>query len=143
MKEDAEPGDDVIVVPLSKPVAAHGQTVSRLVLRRPLGADFIACGYPLIMIAPSEVPQDDDGNFVDDAPSDIGSEFRPNASAVAKLVSRCGGVPPSTVKALDGADFNTCLMAIISFLGVGERAKKSSTPVSTSPASGDDLQPSI
>lgn len=124
-------------IPLSVPVPAHGGEIDSITLRRPKGGDYVACGYPLIMIAPSETPQDDDGNFVDDAPADIGSEFRPNASAVAKLIARCGDVPASTVKALDGADFNACLMAIISFLGVGGQARKSSPPASISPASGD------
>lgn len=128
---------DKITIPLSEPVPAHGGEIDSITLRRPKGADYVACGYPLIMIAPSDTPQDDDGNFVDDAPADIGSEFRPNASAIAKLIARCGNVPPSTVKALDGADFNACLMAIISFLGAGGQARRSSQPVSISPESGD------
>lgn len=131
---------DTVTIPLSKPVQAHGKEIDEIVLRRPIGADFIACGYPLIMIAPSETPQDDEGNFIDDAPADIGGEFRPNASAIAKLIARCGNVPASTVKALDGADFNDCLMGIVGFLGAGGQARKSSKPVSISPGSGDSTQ---
>ena len=129
--------DDTQTIELRYPVQAHGKEIDRIELRRPKGADLIVCGYPLIMIAPAETPQDDDGYFQDSAPLDIGSEFRPNAGAIAKLIARCGDVPPSTVKALDFIDFNDCLQAIIGFLGDGGQAKKSSKPVSIKPESGD------
>lgn len=130
--------EDKVVVDLAYPVSAHGREISQITLRRPKGSDYVVCGYPLIMVAPGETPQDDDGNLIDNVPLDITAEYRPNASAIAKLIARCGDVPSSTVKALDGSDFNDCLMAILGFLGDGGQAKKSSRPASISPESGDN-----
>ncbi len=87
------------VITLSRPLEAHGETISRLSLREPNGGDIKVCGYPL---------QIADGAAV------------PLAGAICKYIARLGNIPPSTVDKLTPADFNACLAAIVDFFGTSE-----------------------
>lgn len=83
-------------VTLSKPIFAHGAEVGELVFREPTGEDIVACGYPLQM-----------GDGV----------ATPVAGAIARYISRLGGVPPSAVKQMSGTDFNACMAALLPLFG--------------------------
>tara|TARA_R110002074_G_scaffold253081_2_gene425065 strand:- start:13307 stop:13663 length:357 start_codon:yes stop_codon:yes gene_type:complete len=116
---------DALIIPLTpdpeKPYMAHGEKISSITLRPPVGGDFVACGYPMIILSPDEAMADE----TDQAEQSGQGEFRPNAAACAKLISRLGGIPYSTVAALNAADFNACMMGVLSFLGAAKPAKPS------------------
>ncbi len=89
-------------VTLKKPIQAHGEEVTKLTFREPTGDDIMACGYPLQMSG--------DGTFV------------PLAGAIGKYISRLGGIPASSVKALSAPDFQACMMTVIPFFTDGLEA---------------------
>tara|TARA_R110002110_G_scaffold64634_7_gene178586 strand:+ start:932 stop:1312 length:381 start_codon:yes stop_codon:yes gene_type:complete len=121
-----------LTIPLTGDAEAHGEKITSITLRPPVGKDFVTCGYPMIMISPDEAMSD----TTDQAEMSGAGEFRPNAGAIAKLISRLGNVPYSTVSNLNAMDFNACMMGVLSFLGETKPAKPSSPPVSTSRAVG-------
>lgn len=125
---------------LKTPIKAHGEEIKSLTLREPVGRDYMLCGYPIILMAPNDgVAGDFDEN--DGAPLDAGAgEFRPNVSAIAKLLSRLGNIPKGAVENMDGRDFNACLQVVLGFLGETAPARMtSSMPVSTSPGHGNSI----
>jgi hypothetical protein len=84
------------VIPLSTPIMAHGQELTELHLRKPVGEDIIACGYPL----------------------QIGEGVAtPLAGACAKYIARLAGIPPSAVKSMAAEDFGTAIGVIVGFFG--------------------------
>jgi len=125
---------------LKKPITAYGEVIDSIILREPVGRDYIACGYPVIIMAPNDAPTDE-YDEADGAPLDApAGEFRPNVSAIAKLISRLGNIPKGAVENMDGRDFNACLQAVLGFLGEMAPARKtSSMPVSTSPGRGNSI----
>ena len=110
-----------LTIPLTGDAEAHGEKITSITLRPPVGKDFVTCGYPMIMISP------------DEAMSDTTDQAEMSG---AKLISRLGNVPYSTVSNLNAMDFNACMMGVLSFLGETKPAKPSSPPVSTSRAVG-------
>ncbi|MDP1628860.1 phage tail assembly protein [Parvibaculum sp.] len=127
---------DSITVPLSQPLQSFGEELRAITFRRPKGQDFVVCGYPLIILMPSADGEERDEDM---APSDAeAGEMRPNASAISKLISRLGNVTKGAVAEMDGADWNACMGAVLSFLGVAAPAKTSSMPVSTLPGAGNE-----
>lgn len=80
-------------ITLSRPIEAHGETLTTLTLREPTGADIIACGYP------------------------IDAEGQLHAGHIAALAARCGGVPPSTLASLSARDVMAVTTAILGFFG--------------------------
>ena len=86
-------------VTLKKPIQAHGEEVAKLTFREPNGDDIMTCGYPLQMAG--------DGTFT------------PLAGAIGKYISRLGGIPANSVKALSAPDFQACMMTIIPFFAAG------------------------
>lgn len=89
------------IVKLTKPVQAHGETISELKIREPTGDDVIAAGYPFI--------------FVVSANGGQGTEMQ--TKNIQKLISRCAAVPDSTVSALSVRDFNEAMTVILGFFG--------------------------
>ena len=89
-------------VTLRKPIQAHGEEVTTLTFREPNGDDIMTCGYPLQMSG--------DGSFT------------PIAGVCGKYISRLGGIPASSVKALSAPDFQACMMTIIPFFTAGLEA---------------------
>lgn len=83
-------------IELTKPITAHGAEVTALELREPSAGDIMECGYPLAI---------GDG------------EAKPQADIVGKLIAKLAGIPPSSVKAMSLADFNTAMGVILSFFG--------------------------
>lgn len=83
-------------IELTRPIQAHGQEVTALELREPTAGDIMECGYPLAI---------GDG------------EAKPQADVVGRLIARLAGVPPSAVKAMSMADFQTAMGVILGFFG--------------------------
>lgn len=125
-----------VTVPLTSEIEAYGEKRGSLTFRSPRGEDFMACGYPLIMLAPASMDQEGD-----QPPADIDeAEMRPNATAISKLIARLSNVPLGTVKKMEAADWNACMGVVLSFLGGAAPAKKSSMPASTLPGHGSSTQ---
>lgn len=108
-----------VTVPLTSEIEAYGEKRGSLTFRSPRGEDFMACGYPLIMLAPASIDQDGD-----QPPADIDeAEMRPNATAISKLIARLANIPLGAVKQMSAADWNTCMGVVLSFLGDAAPAK--------------------
>lgn len=103
-------------VKLSKPIQAHDQQVTELVLREPTVEDVMELGYPFLV-----VPNDAEGS---------GVELRPKV--VAKYVVRLAQVPMSTVKAMTLGDLSACQAVVMDFFGGG--AGETPTPSLTAPS---------
>lgn len=105
------------VVPLSKPIEAHGQTITEITLREPTTEDVMAEGFPTLMV-PSA-----DGKTVC-------VEVR--ANVVGRYIARLGAIPPSSVKKLSIADFQRCLNEVMSFFGEADGEASSNSPSESS-----------
>lgn len=85
---------------LSKPVPHGDEEIAELSLRELTTADLVKCGYPVQIL--------DSGATV------------PNTPAIAGLIARLAGVPPSVVNKLSAKDFNLCMGVVMGFLGEAE-----------------------
>lgn len=94
----AAPSDGTVRVTLSKPVPAHGNDVSELVFREPLGSDMARCGNPVKL------------DFTSDPP-----EISHDEAKMSRMLSALASVPPSTIGALSGADWLECAWTITPF----------------------------
>jgi hypothetical protein len=83
-------------IPLSAPIEAHGEEISELVLRKPLPAWARAIGLMPYRMTESNIP-------------DI------NVPVACQYVSKCAGVPPSSIDQLDIADLNAACWAVTNF----------------------------
>lgn len=88
-----------VTIQLGKPITAHGAEISELTLREPNAGDVMECGYPLGMQGDLVIPQ---------------------AGAIARMVSRLAGIPPSSVKQLSMADYNSAMGAVLGFFGASD-----------------------
>ncbi|HLO63156.1 MAG TPA: phage tail assembly protein [Azonexus sp.] len=115
--------DSDITIPLSKPLKAHGEEISQIVLREPTSEDIIELGEPRLYI-----PSQDGVN--------TGIEIR--MPVVARYIMRLGSIPMNSVKALPRADLSRCTAAVMHFFGDGDGETKSDSPPgsSMSPISG-------
>lgn len=100
----------IISVPLSKPIKAHDEEISEIVMREPTPDDVMELGYPFIVV------------FTES--ESTGIEFRPKV--VARYIQRLAQVPASTVKAMTLADLSACQAAVQGFFG----ADATGTPIS-------------
>ena len=82
---------------LTEPIEAHGVTIDKIKLRKPLGGDIRKHGLPY-------------------AASGEGV-MAINASAVAKYIEVLGDIPSSSVDRLNPVDFQTCMAKVIDFFG--------------------------
>lgn len=96
---------DPIIVPLSKAITAHGESVDELRFRPPTTEEYMQYGTPTLLI-PSA-----DGESV-------GVEIR--AKVIGQYISRLASIPLSSVKALDIPDFMRCQGAVMSFFSGGD-----------------------
>jgi hypothetical protein len=94
-----------IVIDLTTPVQAYGETVKQLKFRRPTGGDIMAMGdgYPIV---------------IDWATGKV----TPNPKVMGEMMSTLAAVPPSTIKALDAEDWSTCAHALMGFFPPGAQA---------------------
>lgn len=85
-----------ITVELQVPIEAHGETVTKLNLRRPTVQEVRA-----IKSLPYKVGQDE--------------EFKIDTEAAAKYIAVCAAIPASSVNQLDLSDLNDIAWAITRF----------------------------
>lgn len=84
---------------LSKPVEAHGAKITELTFREPTGGDIRKCGMPYKM---EFTPQ--------------GSQLMiTDTEAVSRYISELGGIPPSSVNAMNPADYQGAAAIISNF----------------------------
>lgn len=81
---------------LQKPITAHGAEVTELVLRKPVPEVARNIGSLPYRITQDQLP-------------DI------NVPAAAQFISKCAGIPPSSVDQLDLFDFNAACWAVAGF----------------------------
>lgn len=74
---------------LSKPIEAHGESVTEIVLREPTGDDIMKCGLPM------EAELMEDGS----------KRGCVNTRVVGAYIALLGGIPPSSVRLLAAKDF--------------------------------------
>lgn len=112
-------------VTLSKPITAHGEEVSELVLRTPVTKEVIEIGQPMLII------------FGDDGKS-TGIEIRQRV--VAKWISKLAAIPMSSVEALSLNDYSRCTAVVMGFFGSGDgETEANDSPIAPlkSPTSGE------
>lgn len=93
-------------VKLTKPITAHGEEISEVIMREPVPKDLMELGSPMLM-----VPSADGKN--------AGIEIR--MGVLGRYISRLGSIPMSSVEAMSVADFTACQAVITPFLLSGER----------------------
>jgi hypothetical protein len=108
--------DDSKTIPLSKPIVAHGETLSELVLRRPTVKELRACGQPY------RVSGGGGG----------GASVQADYDAGAKLIAAICAIPPSSVDEMDPGDFDDACMILVGFTKPAPRAASASASASTS-----------
>ena len=85
------------VVPLTKPIQAHGAELAELELAEPSAEDIMELGYPFLVHQGGAI------------------ELRPKV--VAQYVVRLGKVPLPSVKKLHPADLQACTAEVMGFFG--------------------------
>ena len=113
---------DPVTITLSRPVQAHGEEITKLEIREPLGVDIRLCGLPF-SLAPGTAGGD--------------GEVQIREAAITKYISRLAKVPPTTVDQLAPNDWMTAMGAVLGFFddAAGTLTSASTMP-STSPGSG-------
>ncbi len=93
-------GDGVVsvTVKLAVPIEAHGETLSELTMREPVGKDIRINGMPFRFHA-------EDGSIITDA------------AAVHRYIAALAAVPPSTVDRLAPSDWSAAMAAVLGFFG--------------------------
>ena len=87
------------VLKLTAPIKAHGEMVSELSFREPVGSDIINCGYPFRSVG--------SGNEV---------QRTTDTKSVAAYISDLAQIPPSSVGQLSVADFQEAMLIVLGFL---------------------------
>lgn len=90
----------VATVTLSKPITAHGETVSTLTFREPTPKDLMQLGFPSLIVPSAE------GGV-------SGIEVR--AKVIGAYIARLAGIPPSSVELMSVSDFIACQSEILPF----------------------------
>ena len=85
-----------VVVPLRKPLQAHGDEIKELRFREPTAADIEACGSPVTI------------DFLNQAEPKMIYETK----AMFAMMSRLAAVPPSTIKAMHTKDWEYAALAL-------------------------------
>lgn len=85
-----------VTIQLAQVITAHGQQITELTLRKPTTADARAIGLLPYRITESNLP-------------DI------VIPAACQYISKCAGIPPTSVDQLDIADLNTACWAVAGF----------------------------
>ncbi len=88
-------------IDLSKPIEAHGDTVTFIELREPLGSDIQACGFPIKFSADPET-NECTVTFI--------------GQIMSKVIARCANIPTSSVGQMTFNDWSQCAGAINGFL---------------------------
>ena len=92
-----------VTVTLSTPIEAHGETLSALTLREPIGKDIRTLGMPYRIST-------EDGSIIVDT------------GVVARYVSGLGGIPLSAVDKMPPGDWAGGMSAVLGFFGMAPAA---------------------
>jgi hypothetical protein len=87
-----------VIVPLSDPIQAHGQTVAQLTLQEPRGKDIAACGLPRTFTRKGDT-----------------SSMVVDAAAVHAYIVRLGNIPPSSADTISARDWMDVMGAVLGF----------------------------
>jgi len=85
-----------VVIPLSKPLMAHGDEIKELRFREPTAADIEACGSPVTI------------DFLNQAEPKMIYETK----AMFAMMARLAAVPPSTIKSMRTKDWEYAALAL-------------------------------
>jgi len=85
-----------LVIPLGKPLIAHGDEIHELRFREPTAADIEACGSPVMI------------DFLNQAEPKMIYETK----AMFAMMSRLAAVPPSTIKSMRTKDWEYAALAL-------------------------------
>jgi len=86
--------DDTVTMTLARPIQAHNESVTQLVLRPPTVKELRVCGAPY---------RNADGGVT------------PDFNATAKLISMICQIPPSSVDQMAVGDFNEASLTLLGF----------------------------
>ena len=106
------PNPDSVTIPLTKPIRAHGETLSELTLRPPTVKELRSTGSP----------------YKGSAGAAIAADYE----VCANLISSICGIPNSSVDELSGRDFNLLAMTLVGFT-VGATAEDMNSSSSLAP----------
>jgi len=95
---DTAVADSTIVIPLRRPVVAHGEEIKELRLREPTADDIDRIGNPVLI------------GIYEDNPK-VHFDNKVMTSMIANLAS----VPPSSVKKIHTKDWNNAAWALMGF----------------------------
>lgn len=96
-----------VSISLSVPIKAHGEEITELVLRKPVPAEARAIGVFPYSLGEGNLPMI-------------------NIPAACQYISKCAGIPPTSVDQLDIADLNTaCWVVATFFLNPGSQTSGS------------------
>ena len=98
-----------VTVKLAKPVTAHGEQVTELVMREITVEDVMELGQPFLVIV-----------------GDNETGIRIQSKTVGQYIVRLASVPMSTVKQISLADFSVAQTVVMGFFGQGASAATSS-----------------
>ena len=83
-----------VIMPLAKPIQAHGEEITSLTFRPMIAKDIRQCGIPFTM-------------------TEHGQRF--DASVVTKLIVACAGIPTSSLDQMELGDFQAAIGVILGF----------------------------
>ncbi len=96
----------MVEIKLTKPIKAHGETLSALTLREPTGADIVECGFmwKFENVGPTSVRMID-------------------APAVSRFISELAGIPLPSVGQMSVTDWVRAMGEVVGFLADTETPK--------------------
>jgi hypothetical protein len=108
MSKEPKTAVDKFTLPLSKPITAHGEEVTKLEFKAPSGEDLLEVGAPPFIL-------DDKGRTHIDL------------VATGDYIVRLAGVPLSSVKMMAPPDFMGAFRVVAGFFGGSETTRKKSS----------------
>jgi Phage tail assembly chaperone proteins, E, or 41 or 14 len=87
-----------VTIPLTRPIEAHGKTLTELTLQEPRGRDIAACGLPRTFTRKGDT-----------------STMVTDAGAIHAYIVRLGNIPPPSADALCASDWMDVMGAILGF----------------------------
>ena len=114
-----------VSVPLTKPIRAHGETLTSLTLQEPRGRDIAACGLPRTFVRKGDI-----------------SSMVVDATAIHAYIVRLGNIPPPSADALCASDWMDVMGAILSFFApAAPAAATEATPAPGTPVAAGIAMP--
>jgi hypothetical protein len=104
------------IVKLSKPIQAHGNTLTELTLNEPRGKDIAACGLPRIFTRKGDT-----------------TSMSTDTAVIHAYIVRLGNIPPSSADALSAADWIDVMNAVLDFFASAPEAAADGAPAPPPP----------